>query len=393
MDDRFKIVDTLTEVLEDLDSRGIQGAQRYRAMNQYLSMKARYMDVPISGTFELTPLCNLDCRMCYVHLNKNRLPEGQRLLNVEEWKTIIRQSVENGMIYASFTGGECLTYPEFRELYCYAYSLGIRPDIMTNGCLLSEEMVDFLSKYPPGIMQISLYGSSEEAYEKVTGRRSFHLALAGIERTKAAGLNLTLAITPNRFMQADIPSLLTLLHSLDLPYEIGSATLYARPETGHQFDEYAVEIDAYMQLLALDEAYWEDHLIEAAAKPVPRYLPKNVKTLSGLPCGGAHSSFHINWKGEMCPCIAFAPSVHCSVLDRGFVRAWNEIRQRMNSYQPPCECAGCELQPYCVTCPGEKSMGSFPGTLNTCVCEKLKRQIAQGRICTDGFNTNKIVQC
>lgn len=393
MDDRIKLVDTLTEVLDDLDARDIHGVQRYRAMNQYLSMKARHRDVPLSGTFELTPLCNLDCRMCYVHLNQNRLPSGQRLLSVEKWKNIIRQAVEAGMMYASFTGGECLTYPGFQELYLYAYSLGIQPDIMTNGCLLSEEMIDFLSKYPPGIMQISLYGSSEEAYEKVTGHRSFHQALTGIERAKAAGLHLTLAITPNRFMQADISSLLALLHSLSLPYEIGSATLYARPETERRFDEYAVEIDAYMHLLALDEAYWANRLPEASAKRVPRYLPKASMPLRGLPCGGAHSSFHINWRGEMCPCIAFAQSVHCSVPDRGFVQAWNEIRQRMTSYQPPCECAGCNLQSYCVTCPGEKSMGGFGEKLNPCVCEKLKRQIAEGRIHTEGFNPNEHIQC
>lgn len=24
--------------------------------------------IPISGTFELTPRCNFDCKMCYVHL-------------------------------------------------------------------------------------------------------------------------------------------------------------------------------------------------------------------------------------------------------------------------------------------------------------------------------------
>lgn len=104
MEEWIRFADTLTEVLDDLDARDIHGVQRYRAMNQYLSMKARYRDVPISGTFELTPLCNLDCRMCYIHLNKNRLPEGQRLLNMEEWKTIIRQSVDAGMMYASFTG-------------------------------------------------------------------------------------------------------------------------------------------------------------------------------------------------------------------------------------------------------------------------------------------------
>lgn len=373
--------DTLEEVLDDLDARGASTVQRYRAMNQYLSLKARYRDVPLSGTFELTPLCNLDCRMCYVHMNGNRLPEGQRLLPVADWQEILRQAADAGMMYASFTGGECLTYPAFRELYGYAYSLGIRPDIMTNGCLLTEDMVAFLTRYPPGVIQVSLYGSGEEAYERVTGHRAFQQAMDGIQRAKAAGLNLILAITPNRFMQADIPDLLKLLHALGLPYEIGSATLNARPETGHRFDEYAVETDAYMHLLALDGAYRSEALTAAAVKPVPRYLPREERPLTGLPCGGAHSSFHVNWKGEMCPCIAFAQAVHCDVLHQGFMSAWREVGQRMQAYQPPKECAGCELQPYCVTCPGEKSMGAIPGTLNPCVCEKLRRQIADGHLC------------
>lgn len=379
MDERIKVVDTLAEVLEDLDNRGIQGVQRYRAMNQYLSLKARYDDVPLSGTFELTPLCNLDCKMCYVHLNAEQLPTGQGLLGADAWKDIIRQAVDAGMIYAAFTGGECLTYPAFREIYLYAYSLGIRPDLMTNGCLLTEEMVSFLAQYPPGVMQISLYGSSEDAYEAVTGHRAFHKAISGIERAKTAGLNVTIAITPNRFMQPDIEPLLELLHSLHLPYEIGSATLPARPETNRSIDNYAVEIDAHDRLISLDNAYQANDSSGAPLSMIPRYLPSKQKTLRGLPCGGAHSSFHINWEGEMCPCIAFAQSVHCDVRHQGFASAWREVRQQMEAYQPPKECCECEMQSVCMTCPGEKGMGEISGRLNSHVCDRLRRRIAKGR--------------
>ena len=31
--------------------------------------RARRSCVPITGTFELTPLCNFSCRMCYVRLD------------------------------------------------------------------------------------------------------------------------------------------------------------------------------------------------------------------------------------------------------------------------------------------------------------------------------------
>ena len=117
MEQQIKEFETLTEVLEDLDALGIQGFPRYKAVNGFISMKARYKNIPVSGTFELTPLCNLDCKMCYVHLTANQLKKEERLLSVDEWKKIIRQAVDAGMMYAVLTGGECLTYYGFKEIY------------------------------------------------------------------------------------------------------------------------------------------------------------------------------------------------------------------------------------------------------------------------------------
>ncbi len=36
------------------------------ALTQYLFQKASRARLPLSGTFELSPVCNLNCRMCYV---------------------------------------------------------------------------------------------------------------------------------------------------------------------------------------------------------------------------------------------------------------------------------------------------------------------------------------
>ena len=34
----------------------------------YLHEKAARLGVPLSGSFELTPCCNMACKMCYVRL-------------------------------------------------------------------------------------------------------------------------------------------------------------------------------------------------------------------------------------------------------------------------------------------------------------------------------------
>lgn len=373
----IKEFETLTEVLDDLDALGVQGLQRYRAMSHYLSIKASQRDIPIYGTFELTPFCNLNCKMCYVHLNQNQIGKNERLLTVDEWKFIIKQAVDAGLMYATLTGGECLTYPGFKDLYLYLIDLGIQPDIMTNGRLLTEEMVAFLAQNPPGFMQISLYGSNEDAYENVTCNRAFQEVMDGMERAKKAGLNITIGITPNRYMQDDIEDLLNLLYSLNLPYTIGSSTLSARPETERDFLDFEIDIDAFFRLKHLNEEHIASLPKDSSKRSVPVYMPPNLKKLKGLPCGGAHSSYHVNWKGELCPCIAFSATVHTSILQTGFKAAWNEITHTMQAYTPLKECLSCNVKDKCQACPGEKCMSDLNGSLNTSVCEKIKRNISE----------------
>ena len=106
----------------------------------HLDFRAREKGIPISGKFELTPLCNFNCKMCYVHLNADQL--SQSVLPVETWKDLIHQAWNAGMINARLTGGECLAYPGFEELFLYLHSLGCTVNVLTNGFLLDENCIE-----------------------------------------------------------------------------------------------------------------------------------------------------------------------------------------------------------------------------------------------------------
>lgn len=45
----------------------------WKSLSQDLWLKARRECIPINGLFELTPLCNFRCRMCYVRLDPDKL--------------------------------------------------------------------------------------------------------------------------------------------------------------------------------------------------------------------------------------------------------------------------------------------------------------------------------
>ena len=56
-----------------------------RSVSDYLAQKAIRMKVPLSGTFELSPVCNFNCRMCYVRKSEREVAESPRgILTLED---------------------------------------------------------------------------------------------------------------------------------------------------------------------------------------------------------------------------------------------------------------------------------------------------------------------
>ena len=378
-----KIVNSVQELLSELDKQNIQGFNRYELIQNYISDKARSDGVPVAGCFELTPFCNLDCKMCYVHMNSHQCLD--QLLSVEEWKKIIRQAVDAGMIFAELSGGECLTYHGFKEVYLYLLSLGVRVAILTNGRLLTDEMVSFFSDYPPSAIQVTVYGSCDDAYEKVTGHRAFQEVIDGIKRVKNAGIPIQVCITPSRYMQDDIDALLAVVYSLQVKYRINGVTLPARAETGRQIEEYAVDLDSYFTIRRKNREHIQSELGLSRMRQKTVYVPPPSKETPGLPCGGGRSAFHVSWKGGLCPCAAFE-SISYDVRQGDFASAWTKVRETMALYEKPYECSQCILSEYCTTCSAEKSQGKLQGHVNPAVCKRLQMLINEASLTDDKPN-------
>ena len=56
-----------------------------KGFNRYIEDIARRKKLPLHGNFELTPLCNLDCKMCYVHLTGSQF-SMESLISIDQWK-------------------------------------------------------------------------------------------------------------------------------------------------------------------------------------------------------------------------------------------------------------------------------------------------------------------
>ena len=47
--------------------------------------------IPINGSIELLPLCNMRCDMCYVRMDRQEMESKGRLRTAEEWLEVARQ--------------------------------------------------------------------------------------------------------------------------------------------------------------------------------------------------------------------------------------------------------------------------------------------------------------
>ena len=54
-------------------------------LEQAMMRRAKTQSIPLNGSLELTPLCNLNCEMCYVRLSREEMERQGRLRTVEEW--------------------------------------------------------------------------------------------------------------------------------------------------------------------------------------------------------------------------------------------------------------------------------------------------------------------
>ena len=365
---------SLQALLRQLDEQGITDYRRYQQVRNYLEFKARDRNHPISGSFELTPRCNLDCKMCYVHLHKEQM-HGAELLTTEQWKDIMRQSIDAGMMFATLTGGECLTYPGFDELCLFLQERGVQVSVLSNGLLMNAERVAFFKAHPPAIMQVTLYGASEEAYERVTGKRAFARVMENLHRLREAELPLLVSTTPNAFM-TDGEAMVQLLHENGFPFQINSGLVRPREETGRALAD--ADLDAYVAMYRLRSELTGGTLEpECDVDTLPNPGGGQTETPKGVRCGAGRSGFSIDWRGGMKPCNNF-PCTPENVLSLGVAEAWRRTNRTALNYPQPVECEDCVYQSVCKRCVAEHAAGAEPGHASLSVCAWGKRMVAEG---------------
>lgn len=112
--------------------------------------------------------CNLECVYCYTHQRRRR----PNRLTPEISRELIEQAKSLGAGRVLLSGpGEATISKANRRLIEYIYNAGMRTDIFTNGLLLDEELLQFLSATETRI-EMKLHSFNKEVYDELAGKRT-----------------------------------------------------------------------------------------------------------------------------------------------------------------------------------------------------------------------------
>lgn len=140
---------------------------RYAKLMDYLDFKTRDMHLPFSGTLELTPRCNMNCKMCYIRMSEEEMKKVGKELPVEEWIRIAQEAVDMGMVSILLTGGEAILYKDFKKLFLALRKMGLFISINSNSTMLTDEWIEFFKENPPAKFNITIYGGCNETYARL----------------------------------------------------------------------------------------------------------------------------------------------------------------------------------------------------------------------------------
>ena len=61
--------------------------------------------IPVNGSIEVSPLCNMNCDMCFVRLSREEMEAKGRLRTAAEWLSIADQMRKAGVLAVMFCLG------------------------------------------------------------------------------------------------------------------------------------------------------------------------------------------------------------------------------------------------------------------------------------------------
>ncbi len=329
---------------------------------------------PYRVDLALTYRCNNNCPHCYAGG-----PHQTAELDTAAWQKVIEKLAAFQVPNIVFTGGEATLRPDLPELVAHAQAQGVVTGLITNGRLLTREMVDRLAGAGLDYVQITLESVDPDIHNAMSGGGSAANRPSGEHRdawqeTVAGIRNCSGRIFTSTNTTLTKANAHTALDTARFLKELGVARFgmnaVIRAGRGKDTDEAlpVEEVEAILEDVTafaheMDFPFlWFTPTCYHVLNPVG--LGLGVKA-----CSAASTVLAVEPDGAVMPCQSFFQSLGNAVTD-SFEAMWqSELAVSLRRRQRlPAKCTGCEELHVCGGgCPLEEE-GLYQGAGEPHLC-------------------------
>ena len=341
--------------------------------------QAETFGIPLAVLAELTHRCPLQCPYCS---NPLELERSGAELSTAEWKRVLSELAEIGVLQIHFSGGEPTARKDLAELIQHATDVGLYTNLITSAVLLTRDKLAALADAGLCHIQISFQGSEQGTADRVAGLKDAHakkIEVAGWSRE--LGLPLTVNAVMHRQNLFQLSEIIQMAVDLDADrIEVANVQYY-----GWALKNRAALMPTIEQIeetsRIVEEAEVRLKGILAIDYVVPDYYALRPKKCMG---GWGRQFFNISPSGKILPCHAAETITGLefeSVRDHPIAWIWRNSeafnRYRGTGWMPePCQSCeyrevdfgGCRCQAFALT-------GNAGNTDPACALSPLHEQI------------------
>lgn len=325
--------------------------QSYGDFSSILHQKMGDQRAPLNVTIEISHRCPLTCAHCY-----NNLPMADRQarsseLSYQEHCRILDEITEAGCFWLLYTGGEIFARRDFLDIYTYAKQKGLLITLFTNGTMITPRIADYLTKWRPFSIEITLYGHTRETYESLTGiPGSYDRCRRGIRLLMERNLPLKLKTVGVSFNKHEIWDMKRWVEEdLGLNFKFDSMI---NPRIDCSQSPLATRLTPE-EIVALDledpgrKSAWTEHT-QASVDRMHLWADGDEV----YQCGGAIRSCSIDPYGKLRLCVLSQRDSY-DLREGSFREGWEDylFQVRHKKRTRLTKCVACGLREMCGMCP------------------------------------------
>jgi len=305
-----------------------------------LREKGAHQRVPVEAMIELTYGCNLRCVHCYnpTHQAKDELTTAQITLLIDQLAAV-------GCVELGFTGGEIFTRRDLFEILAYAKGKGFAITLLTNATLITPERADRLQALRPHRVEISIYGATQETYERVTRMPgSFQAFLTGVQLLRERTVPLLVKMPVMTLNQHEVKQAKALVEGWGVKF-VYCTEIFPRVDGSLEPLQYRLPPH---EVVRIDETIVGSRKWRAEGGEEKGESCQTGEGLFTCKCG--KSSLAVTPYGRMNLCVSFPTpqyDLRCGTVSEG----WKTLVELVDSSNAKpgeaFECPTCPVQSHC----------------------------------------------